>query len=88
MKYSSYCEEYFSRLSRRLLKVLGRTTPEGIVFRVDMRLRPFGDNGPIAMSFGAMEQYFALQGREWERYAWIKARVVAGDKAAGEDLLQ
>ncbi|KPJ77875.1 MAG: hypothetical protein AMJ54_06430 [Deltaproteobacteria bacterium SG8_13] len=80
-------EAYFSRLSRRLLQVLGRKTADGIVFRVDMRLRPFGENGPIAMNFEAMEQYYALQGREWERYAWIKARVVAGDKTAGSDLL-
>ena len=82
------CEEYFSRLSRQLLKVLGRSTADGIVFRVDMRLRPFGESGPIVMSFESMEQYFALQGREWERYAWIKARAVAGDKDAGEELLQ
>jgi glutamate-ammonia-ligase adenylyltransferase len=82
------CEEFFSRLSRGLLQVLGRATADGIVFRVDMRLRPFGENGPIAMSFEAMEQYYSLQGREWERYAWIKARVVAGDAAAGADLLE
>ncbi len=81
------CEVFFSRLGRSLLQVLGRATADGIVFRVDMRLRPFGENGPIAMSFEAMEQYYALQGREWERYAWIKARVVAGDKTAGADLL-
>ncbi len=81
------CEEFFSRLCRSLLQVLGRTAADGIVFRVDMRLRPFGENGPIAMSFEAMEQYYSLQGREWERYAWIKARVVAGDKTAGGELL-
>ena len=81
------CEAFFSRLGRSLLQVLGRMTADGIVFRVDMRLRPFGDSGPVAMSFEAMEQYYALQGREWERYAWIKARVVAGDRAAGADLL-
>ncbi len=81
------CEDFFARLGRKLLRLLGRATSDGIVFRVDMRLRPFGENGPIAMSFEAMEQYYALQGREWERYAWIKARVVAGDQAAGAELL-
>ncbi|MGB5423597.1 MAG: bifunctional [glutamate--ammonia ligase]-adenylyl-L-tyrosine phosphorylase/[glutamate--ammonia-ligase] adenylyltransferase [Desulfobacterales bacterium] len=81
-------EEFFMRLCRRLLQAIGKVTVDGFVFRVDVRLRPFGDNGPLAMSFDAMEHYYQQQGREWERYAWIKARIVAGDKRAGEMLLQ
>jgi glutamate-ammonia-ligase adenylyltransferase len=81
-------EEFFMRLCRRLLQAIGKVTADGFVFRVDVRLRPFGDNGPLAMSFDAMEHYYQQQGREWERYAWIKARIVAGDKRAGETLLQ
>ncbi len=81
-------EEFFMRLCRRLLQAIGKVTADGFVFRVDVRLRPFGDNGPLAMSFDAMENYYQQQGREWERYAWIKARIVAGDKRAGEMLLQ
>jgi glutamate-ammonia-ligase adenylyltransferase len=81
-------EEFFTRLCRSFLKVFGGSTPEGIVFRVDMRLRPFGENGPLIMSFSAMEEYYQRQGREWERYALIKTRVVAGDFMAGKDLLE
>jgi glutamate-ammonia-ligase adenylyltransferase len=55
---------------------------------VDLRLRPYGDNGPLAMSFDAMEHYYQEQGRDWERYAWIKARMVAGDHLSGEELLK
>jgi len=80
-------EEFFSKLYRRLIHVLSKNSPEGFVFRVDVRLRPYGDAGPIAMSFDAYETYYQEQGREWERYALIKARPVAGDTAAGEELL-
>ena len=80
--------EYFLRLGRRLINVLNEPTAEGYVFRVDMRLRPFGDVGPLAISFDAMENYYQIHGREWERYAMIKAGVVAGDRIAGEALLQ
>ena len=80
-------EEFFVLLCRRLLNVIGTTTPDGLVFRVDMRLRPFGESGPLVMSFDNMEAYYQRQGREWERYAWIKARVVAGNKEAGSRLL-
>jgi glutamate-ammonia-ligase adenylyltransferase len=80
-------EAFFIRLSRSLLQVLGKATEDGIVFRVDLRLRPFGENGPVTMDFDAMERYYQDQGREWERYAWIKARTVAGDKVAGARLL-
>jgi glutamate-ammonia-ligase adenylyltransferase len=71
--------EYFTRLGRRLIAALSEITPDGYVFRVDMRLRPYGDSGPLAVSFDALENYFITQGREWERYAWIKARALTGD---------
>lgn len=81
-------QDFFTRLSRRLIKVIGQPTADGFVFRVDARLRPFGDSGPLAMDFDAMEQYYQQQGREWERYALIKARAVAGDMDAGRRLLE
>jgi Glutamine synthetase adenylyltransferase len=61
-------------------------TVDGFVFRVDMRLRPYGSAGALVLSFNALEQYYQDQGRDWERYAMIKARVVAGDQAAGAQL--
>ena len=73
--------EYFTRFARRLIALLSEMTADGYVFRVDMRLRPLGSDGPLAVSFGMLENYFITQGREWERYAWIKARVVCGDRA-------
>ena len=81
-------EEFFVRLSRRLINIIGSTVSDGMVFRVDLRLRPYGENGPLVMNFDSMEDYYQNQGREWERYALIKARIVAGDKAAGEKLLE
>ena len=74
--------EYFTRLGRRLIAALGERTEDGFVFRVDMRLRPWGDGGALATSLGALEEYFVTQGREWERYAWIKARALGGDDEA------
>ncbi len=73
--------EYFTRLARRLITVLSELTADGYVFRVDMRLRPYGDSGPLAVSFEMLENYFITQGREWERYAWIKARNLTGDRS-------
>jgi len=81
-------EEFFSKLFRRLINILSKNTPDGFVFRVDTRLRPYGDSGPIAMSFDALETYYQRQGREWERYALIKARPVAGDREAGQRLIE
>ena len=80
-------EEFFVRLGRRLVNILDESTEEGFVYRTDMRLRPFGNSASLAMSFDAMEEYYQTHGREWERYAFIKARVVAGDKVAGEQLM-
>ena len=74
--------EYFTRVGRRLIALLSEPTGDGIVFRVDMRLRPNGDSGPLVSSCAALEAYFVTQGREWERYAWIKARPITGN--AGE----
>jgi len=78
--------EYFVRLGRQLVRLLHEPTMDGICARVDMRLRPFGNAGRLALSFSAMEQYYQSEGRDWERYAWIKARPVAGDLAAGKQL--
>ena len=72
--------EYFNLLGKRLIQRLSNVDADGYVFRVDMRLRPWGD-GPLAMSFDALENYFVAHGRDWERYAWIKARVLNGDRA-------
>jgi len=80
-------EEYFVRLGQRLINLIDAATADGTVFRMDMRLRPFGVSGPLAVSFDAMEDYYQTHGREWERYAWIKARIVAGDRRAGAVLL-
>jgi glutamate-ammonia-ligase adenylyltransferase len=79
-------EQFFVRLCQRLVQALDNHTGDGFVFRVDTRLRPFGGAGPLAMSFAAMERYYGSQGRQWERYAMIKARVVAGDPVAGGEL--
>jgi glutamate-ammonia-ligase adenylyltransferase len=81
-------EEFFTTLGRKLIAALDAPTADGFVFRVDMRLRPYGNSGPLAMSFGAMETYYQSQGREWERYAMIKARVVGGDRVRGDQLLE
>ncbi len=80
-------EDYFARLGQQLAKLLDEVTAEGFCHRVDLRLRPFGTAGRIAMSFPAMEHYFQREGRDWERYAWQKARAVAGDLGAGARFL-
>ena len=79
---------YYKRIARRLVQNLSETTPEGFVYRVDTRLRPFGDAGALTASIGAMENYYQAHGREWERYAWVKARPVAGDIEGGRDLIR
>lgn len=70
--------EYFTRLGRALINALAEVTEDGQVFRVDMRLRPNGESGPLVSSFDMLENYFLTQGREWERLAWIKARPLTG----------
>jgi len=71
-------EEYFTRLGQALIRLLDAPTVDGFVFRVDMRLRPFGDSGPLVASFGAFEDYLQQHGRDWERYAYVKARALTG----------
>src|SRR5258706_417289 len=73
----------FEGPARRLMRLLAETTEDGFVFRVDLRLRPYGESGPLVCSFDFLESYFVEQGREWERYAWIKARAVAGEMSGG-----
>lgn len=81
-------QEFFTRLGRGLVRLLGDVTNDGFVFRVDMRLRPYGEVGALCVSFAAMEAYYEEQGREWERYALIKVRAVAGDVEAGDRLIE
>jgi glutamate-ammonia-ligase adenylyltransferase len=69
--------EYFSAVARRLYALIGDVTDDGQVFRVDLALRPNGKSGPPVVSLGMLEEYFLVQGREWERFAWLKSRVVA-----------
>jgi glutamate-ammonia-ligase adenylyltransferase len=73
--------EFFTRLGKKLIAALSEITEDGFTFRVDMALRPNGASGPLAASFGMVEEYFVAQGREWERYAWVKARAVTGNPA-------
>ena len=80
--------EFFTRVAQQLIKLLDAPGSDGFVFRVDMRLRPYGDSGALVLSFDAMEEYYQDQGRDWERYAMIKARVCAGDYDEGFRLLQ
>ena len=74
-------EDFFTRLGRLVIRILGERTSEGIVHRVDMRLRPFGDSGPLTVSGAFLDNYLQTHGRDWERYAWIKARAVTGAQA-------
>lgn len=74
--------QFFTRLGQRLIKALDQPTVDGFVYRVDMRLRPFGDSGPLVLSFAALEDYYQEQGRDWERYAMVKARLMGGNEDA------
>ncbi len=77
--------DFFNRLGKKVIQALGDITGDGQVFRVDMRLRPNGDSGPLVCSLDSLENYFITQGREWERYAWIKGRTMnAGDSLQPE----
>lgn len=73
--------EYFAHLARMLYAFIGDTTEDGFVFRVDLALRPNGNSGPAAVSLSMLEEYFLVQGREWERFAWLKSRVIAPKSA-------
>ena len=81
LRPESGSEEYFSRLGRDVIRLLDARTADGFVFRVDMRLRPFGDSGPLVVSLASLEDYLLEHGRDWERYAWIKARAIVGAEA-------
>ncbi len=78
-------QEFFTRLTQLLLRLLAHVTEEGFVFRVDLRLRPYGDSGPTVSSSAALEDYLQIQGRDWERYAWVKARPLT-NQGAWEDI--
>lgn len=80
-------QKFFIKLGQGVIKSLDKITIDGFVFRVDMRLRPYGQSGALVLNFDAMEMYYEDQGREWERYAMIKARCVAGSQVAGAELL-
>jgi glutamate-ammonia-ligase adenylyltransferase len=80
-------QEFFLRTSRQLIASLDNRTEEGFVFRVDMRLRPYGESSALILHWAAMEKYFLEQGRDWERYAFIKARAVGGDLDLGVEFL-
>ena len=77
-------QEFFVRLGQKLIAALDRQTADGFVFRVDMRLRPYGQSGALVLNFDALEEYYLTQGRDWERYAMVKARVVSGDPAEAQ----
>ena len=79
-------QDFFDRLGRRIIATLAEPSSQGIVFRTDLRLRPYGDAGPLTSSLAALEQYLVAQGRTWERYAWLKARTLTGLR--GEELEQ
>jgi [glutamine synthetase] adenylyltransferase / [glutamine synthetase]-adenylyl-L-tyrosine phosphorylase len=76
--------EYFGKAVKHIYNTIGETTEHGQVFRVDLALRPNGNSGPSAVSLGALEEYFLVQGREWERFAWLKSRVIAPAQAMNE----
>lgn len=81
-------QEFFVRLGKQLIRVFNTITEDGFVFRMDMRLRPFGESGALALNFDAMEAYYISHARDWERYAMIKANIVAGDREAGAQLMK
>lgn len=78
--------QYFTLIGKQVIRALHEITSDGFVFRVDMRLRPYGDSGSLVSSFDTLEEYFFSQARPWERYAWLKGRVVCGDKTQAHAL--
>ncbi len=81
-------EEFFIKVGQGVINALDQVTPEGFVFRVDMRLRPYGESGALVHNFTALEEYYQDQGRDWERYALIKANPVTGDPSVAQRLMQ
>lgn len=76
--------QYFTKVAKYAVRMLSEVTADGFVYRVDLRLRPYGQSGPIAMSFKAIDNYYQEQGRDWERYAMVKARVINPDQTSGK----
>ena len=81
-------QSYFNRMGRRIIQLLDSTTVDGLVYRVDMRLRPFGSAAPLVCSVEHLLQYLHYEGRDWERYAWLRARFVAGDEISAKNTLK
>lgn len=80
-------EVFFRKLAQKIINTVDQVTEDGFLYRVDMRLRPFGQTGPLALSYSALETYYQVHGRDWERYAMMKARPIAGDIIGGQQLL-
>lgn len=81
-------QEFFIKVGQKLIQALDNTTIDGFVFRTDMRLRPYGESGPLVMNFASIEEYYQDQGRDWERYAMVKARIINGEETeSGQELL-
>jgi [glutamine synthetase] adenylyltransferase / [glutamine synthetase]-adenylyl-L-tyrosine phosphorylase len=81
-------QEFFAKMVKSIYSLVGESSEHGMVFRVDLALRPNGNSGPPAVSLGALEEYFHVQGREWERFAWLKSRVVAPTQAIASTCAQ
>jgi glutamate-ammonia-ligase adenylyltransferase len=79
-------QQFYTRLGQKIIQLLDQVTADGFVYRVDMRLRPFGDSGPLVLSFAAFEDYYQAQGRDWERYAMLKARVINPQQPYADEL--
>ncbi|OGT30712.1 MAG: hypothetical protein A3E87_07065 [Gammaproteobacteria bacterium RIFCSPHIGHO2_12_FULL_35_23] len=79
-------QQFFVKLAQQLIQILNKITSDGFVFRVDMRLRPYGESGPLVINFASLRDYFMKSARQWERYAFVKARILYGDKANNERL--
>ena len=79
--------QFYIKLAQQLIQALNQTTEDGFVFRVDMRLRPHGSSGPLVMNLSSFKHYYMEQGRDWERFALIRARIICGDKGPKKDLL-
>ncbi|HTW37296.1 MAG TPA: bifunctional [glutamate--ammonia ligase]-adenylyl-L-tyrosine phosphorylase/[glutamate--ammonia-ligase] adenylyltransferase [Steroidobacteraceae bacterium] len=77
-------EEFFTRVAQLFIRLLDAPTADGIVFRIDVRLRPFGESGPLVVSFASLEDYLERHGRDWERYAWVKARPITAPERYAE----
>ncbi len=81
-------QQFFVKVAQKMIAALNQVTADGFVFRVDMRLRPFGDSGPLVLSFSALEDYYQEQGRDWERYAMLKARIINAEQRWTPELQQ